>query len=155
MTFNIRKKSVSLCIFCHLESWICHIGFCKTAIFHVKKDIKRKTSGMSFVIRSRSKEGWWLQTTLDSRINVPLRLLYFLSFFSGLQPYSGLHRAYLSSIGMRYEWGYACSFCQIFQGLRLFKGVRLFQIADYTRTPTVAAHCTVGYFLFINFDFKK
>jgi hypothetical protein len=82
------------------------------------------------------------------------RLINFLTFFQGLQPYSGLHRAYFSSISVRYKWGYACSFCQIFQGLCLFKGVRLFQIADYTRTPTVAAQCTVGYFVSINFDFK-
>ena len=28
--------------------------------------------------------------------------------------YSGLHRAYLSSISIRCKWGYAYSFCQIF-----------------------------------------
>ena len=45
-------------------------------------------------------------------------LINFLTFFQGLRPYSWLHRAYLSSISIRYKWGYAYSFCQIFQGLR-------------------------------------
>ena len=57
-------------------------------------------------------------------------LINFLTFFQGLRPYSGLHRAYLSSISIRYKWGYAYSFCQILQGLRLFKGVRLFQTLE-------------------------
>ena len=48
-------------------------------------------------------------------------LINFLTFFQGLQPYSGLHRAYFSNISIRYKWGYAYSFCQIFQGLRLFQ----------------------------------
>ena len=39
-------------------------------------------------------------------------LINFLSFFQGLWSYSGLHRAYFSSI--TYKWGYACFFCQIF-----------------------------------------
>ena len=58
-------------------------------------------------------------------------LINFLTFFQGLRPYSGLHRAYFSSISIRYKWGYAYSFCQIFQGLRLFKGLRLFQTLEY------------------------
>ena len=43
-------------------------------------------------------------------------IIYFLAFFQGLWPYSRLHRAQLSSISIRYKWGYACSFCQIFRG---------------------------------------
>jgi hypothetical protein len=58
-------------------------------------------------------------------------LINFLTSFQGLQPYSGLHRVYLSSISIRYKWGYAYSFCQIFQGLRLFKGLCLFQTLEY------------------------
>ena len=58
-------------------------------------------------------------------------LINFLTFFQGLRLYSGLHRAYLSSKRIRYKWGYAYSFCQIFQGLCLFKGVRLFQTLEY------------------------
>ena len=54
-----------------------------------------------------------------------------LTFFQGLGPYSGLHRAYFSSISIRYKWGYAYSFSQIFQGLCLFKGLRLFQTLEY------------------------
>ena len=37
-------------------------------------------------------------------------LISFLTFFQGLRPYSGLHRAYFSSISIRYKWGYAYSF---------------------------------------------
>ena len=58
-------------------------------------------------------------------------LINFLTFFQGLRPYSGLHRAYFSSINIRYKWGYANSFWQIFQGLCLFKGLRLFQTLEY------------------------
>ena len=49
-------------------------------------------------------------------------LIIFFTFFQGLRPYSGLHRAYLSSISVRYKWGFAYSFSKIFQGLCLFKG---------------------------------
>ena len=62
-------------------------------------------------------------------------LINFLTFFQGLRPYSGLHRAYLSGISIRYKWAYAYSFCQIIQGLRLFKGVRLFQTLEYQNLP--------------------
>ena len=48
-------------------------------------------------------------------------LINFLTFFQGLRFYSGLHRAHFSSISIRYKRGYAYSFCQIFQGLRLFQ----------------------------------
>ena len=59
-------------------------------------------------------------TTLDSGINVALRLLIFWLF----------SRSDFSSISIRYKWGYAYSFCQIFQGLCLFKGLRLFQTLE-------------------------
>ena len=62
------------------------------------------------------------------------RLINFLTFFQGLRPYSGIHRVYLSNISIRYKWGYAYSFCQNFQGLRLFKGVRLFRTLEYDST---------------------
>ena len=57
-------------------------------------------------------------------------LINFLPFFQGLRPYFGLHRAYLSGLSIRYKWGYAYFFYQIFQGLHLFKGVRLFQTLE-------------------------
>ena len=63
-------------------------------------------------------------------------LINFLTSFQGLRPYSGLHRAYSCSISIRYKWGYAYSFCQIFQKLRLFKGLRLFQTLEYYFLPT-------------------
>ena len=61
-------------------------------------------------------------------------LINFLTFFQGLWPYSGLHRAYLSSMSIRYKWGYTYFFCQIFEGLRLFKGVCLFQTLEYSKS---------------------
>ena len=33
-------------------------------------------------------------------------LINFLTFFQGLRPYSGFHRAYFSSINIRYKWSY-------------------------------------------------
>jgi hypothetical protein len=54
----------------------------------------------------------------------------FLTFFQGLRPYFRLHRAYFSSIFIRYKWGQAYSFCQIIPGLPLFKGLRLFQTLE-------------------------
>ena len=74
--------------------------------------------------------------TLEVRINVPLWLLYFQTFFQGLRPYSGLHRAYLSNMIIRYKWGYAYSFCRIFQGLCLLKGVCLFFIPEIIQCRT-------------------
>ena len=35
------------------------------------------------------------------------RLINFQNFFQGLRPYSGLYRAYFSSISIRYKWGNA------------------------------------------------
>jgi hypothetical protein len=58
-------------------------------------------------------------------------LIIFLTFFQGLRPYSGLHRAYLSGISIRYKWSYAYYFCQIFQGLRLF------QTLEYSKVPVL------------------
>ena len=60
-------------------------------------------------------------------------LINFLTFFQGLLPYSGLHRAYFSSISIRYKMGYAYSVCQIFQGLCLCKGLRLFQTLEHIK----------------------
>ena len=76
-----------------------------------------------------------------NQINIPLgTLINFMTFFQGLRPYSGLHRAFLSSISIRYKWGYAYSFCQIFQGLCLFKGVRLFQTLEYGQSISYLPH---------------
>ena len=59
-------------------------------------------------------------------------LINFLTFFQGLHLFSGLHRAYLSSLSRRYKRSYTLVFfCQIFQGLCLFKGLRLFQTLEY------------------------
>ena len=75
-----------------------------------------------------------VQPTLESGINnkhTPT-LIDLLTFFQGLRPYSGLHRASFSSISsIRCKWGYAYSFCQIFHRLRLFKGLCLFQTLEY------------------------
>ena len=62
----------------------------------------------------------------------PTLINFFFTFLQGLWSYSGLHRACFSSTSIRYKWGYAYSFCQIFQGLYLFKGLRLFQTLEYS-----------------------
>ena len=67
-------------------------------------------------------------------------LINCLIFLQGLGPYSVLNRAYLCSISIRFKWGYTYSFSQVFQGLRLFKGVRLF------------LDSSVGY---VSFEFDK
>ena len=63
-------------------------------------------------------------------------LINFLTFFQALRPYSGLRRSYHCSISIRHKWGYAYSFFQIFQGLCLFKGLRLFQTLEYRTGKT-------------------
>ena len=71
-----------------------------------------------------------IQTCAYSRVwnkHTPT-LINFLTFFQGLQPYFGFHRAYFGSICIRYKWGYAYSFCQNFQWLRLF------QTLEYSQT---------------------
>ena len=55
-------------------------------------------------------------------------LINFLTLFPGATALFWTSQAYLSSV--RYEWGYAYSFSQIFQGLCLFKGVRLIQTLE-------------------------
>ena len=64
-----------------------------------------------------------IATTLESGINIALRLLIFLNFSKGygLIPDS-IEPILCSSISIRYKWGYAYSFSQIFQGLCLSRG---------------------------------
>jgi hypothetical protein len=85
--------------------------------------------------RPGSQHSFWKaksnSDTLESGINIALRLLIFRLFFQGLRPYSGLHRDYLNSTSIRYKWGYTYSFRHFFQGLCLFKGLRLFQTLEY------------------------
>ena len=102
-----------------------------------------------FVIWYMKNEVWWKQVKQVKKTNQACSLINrssifvcsasntrtptfinFLIFFQGLWPYSRLHRAYFSSISIRYKWGYAYSFCQTFQRLRLFKGLRLFQTLE-------------------------
>ena len=63
-------------------------------------------------------------------------LINFLTFFQGLLPYSRLHRANFSSISIRYNWGYAYSFCQNFQGLCLF------QTLEYAKMLNKSQKCS-------------
>ena len=49
-------------------------------------------------------------------------VIIFLTFFQGLRPYSGLHRAYFSSISIKYKWGYAYSFLLNFPGGMFIQG---------------------------------
>ena len=94
--------------------------------------------------------------TLDSRINVGVRLLIFGLFSSGYMlikrgTFINFFIFYLLNIffpffpspmykkikwsvilrgGYTYSRGYVYCFCQMFQGLRLLKGVRLFRILE-------------------------
>ena len=51
-----------------------------------------------------------------------LMVINFLTFFQGLQPYSGLHSAYFRIISIRYKWGYAYSFLLNFPGATFIQG---------------------------------
>ena len=55
-----------------------------------------------------------MKNTLESGIHIPLRLLIFDFFSQGYHLITDLK-------------GYVYSFCQIFQSLRLIKGLRLFR----------------------------
>ena len=55
----------------------------------------------------------------------------FLNFFQGLRSYYGLKRLKFYYISLHILRGYVYSFCQIFQRLRLFKGLRLFRTLEY------------------------
>ena len=52
-------------------------------------------------------------------------LINFWNFFQGLRSYSGLKRLKVYYISLHILGGYVYSFCQIYQMLRLFKGLRL------------------------------
>ena len=99
----------------HISSKI-HLHIC-FFLLGVKEGLKGLTGPIYLYSRVRNKHS--------------PTLIIFLIFFQGLRPYYGLHRAYFSTISIRYKWGYAYSFCQIFHGLCLFKGLRLFQTLEY------------------------
>jgi hypothetical protein len=54
----------------------------------------------------------------------------FWNFFQGLRSYYGLKRLKLYYINLHILRGYVHCFCQIFQRLRLFKGLRLFRTLE-------------------------
>ena len=54
----------------------------------------------------------------------------FWNFFQGLWSYYGLKRLKFYYISLHILRGYVYSFCQIFQRLRLFKGLRLFRTLE-------------------------
>ena len=115
--------------------------------------------------------------TLDSGINVGVRLLIFGLFSSGYVlikggtfinfffiflsfkylfftffPSAMYKKIKLSVIlrgGYAYSRGYVYCFCQMFQGLRLFKGVRLFRSLEYKKTGSHnIKYCSVTYLEF-------
>ena len=55
----------------------------------------------------------------------------FWNFFQGLQSYYGLKGLKFYYISLHILRGYVYSFCQIFQRLCLFKGLRLFRTLEY------------------------
>ena len=71
----------------------------------------------------------WCGNTAYSRLrnkHTPT-LINFWYFFQGLRSYYGFKRLTFYYISLHILRGYVYSFCQIFQRLRLFKGLRLFQ----------------------------
>ena len=50
------------------------------------------------------------------------KLIIFLNSFQGLWPSSGLHRAHLSSISIRYKWGYPYFFAKFSRGYLYSRG---------------------------------
>ena len=75
----------------------------------------------------------YLLTNTYSRVpnkNTPT-FINFWNFFQGLRSYYGLKSLKFQYISLHILKGYVYSFCQIFQRLRLFKGLRLFQTLEY------------------------
>ena len=116
---------------------------------------------MCTVETSRSKLIYKIKSssTLDSGINVGVRLLIFGLFSSGYvlikggtfinflffyflniffftffpsAMYKKIKLLVILRGGYAYSRGYVYCFCQMFQGLRLFKGVRLFRSLEYS-----------------------
>ena len=69
--------------------------------------------------------------TLESGINIPLRLLMYEKNLLGLRPYYGLKRLKFYYISLHILRSYVYSFCESFQRLCLFKGLHLFQARTY------------------------
>ena len=101
-----------------MEIFVAFLEYMNFTISIIKFDLKKDLVTLC----------WWYSRVRNKHSPT---LINFLTFFQGLRPYSGLHRAYFSSISIRYKLVYAYSFCQIFQGLCLFKGLRLFQTLGY------------------------
>ena len=59
-------------------------------------------------------------------------IINFWNFFQGLWSYYGLKRHKFYYISLHILRGYVYYFCQIFQRLRLFKGLRLFQTLEHS-----------------------
>ena len=75
----------------------------------------------------------WLDNTLVSGINILTPMfIYFWNFFQGLRSHYGLKKLKFYYISLHILRGY--SFCQIFQRLCLFKGLRLFWTLEYKIT---------------------
>ena len=67
--------------------------------------------------------------TLESGINIPIRLLIF-GYFS--RDYILIKRLIFYYITLHILGGYVNSLCQFFQGLLLFKGIHLFRTLEYS-----------------------
>ena len=70
-----------------------------------------------------------MKNTLESGINIPLLLLIFGIFSRGYGLFTDLKDLNFTTHILR---GYIYSFCQIFQRLRLFKGLHLFRTLEYS-----------------------
>ena len=97
---------------------------------------KRQSAPLQLAILYTVIQSWLFHleiSTLESGINIPLRLLIFGIFFQGLWSYYGLKRLKFYYISLHILRGYVYSFCQIFQRQRLFKGLRLFVTLEYLK----------------------
>ena len=78
----------------------------------------------------------WILTLAESFYYTRVRnkrtptFIIFWIFFQGLRSYYGLKRHKFYYISSRILRSYVYSFCQIFQTLRLFKGLRLFRTLE-------------------------
>ena len=75
--------------------------------------------------------------TLESGIEVGPTVINFWNFFQELRSYYGLKILKFYYISLHILRGYVYSFCQSFQRLRLFKGLRLFRTLEYTQYPII------------------
>ena len=84
------------------------------------------------------RTNWGLEYSRVQNRHIPM-FINFWNFFQGLQSYYGLKRLKVYYVSLDISWGYVYSFCQIFQRLRLFKGLCLFRTLEYSNCNLIKA----------------